>query len=241
MKKKTFNNFLLYFILFFPFMKPDYINLIPRLSYIFNFWKFASITISIIILIIKRKMSRSLLLIILLNAILLGSTIINNGDIVNNMLFSGSMIALAIMFEHGMNNKKDFFGTLMFCFEIVIYLNFISIILLPGGLYTTGSALTGMATENWLLGFKNTHIAHFLPAFIIAYINFKKYNRKFRSSFLITIILLSSVICKSGTTIMGMFILAVIAFFPTLKKHYNILNFRNYVFIFIFLFLFIII
>lgn len=122
----------------------------------------------------------------------------------------------------GLEDTKIFLSVILFCFEIVIYINFLTIVWFPDGLYPTETT-----NFNWFLGYDNTHIVFFLPAFLIALIYREITKKKIRSAVLITVIIVSSLIRWAATTVMGMAIF-IILLIPIFRKNTKIFNFKTY-------------
>lgn len=235
------NKVLMYFIILFPFFKPEYLVRIPIISILFNDWKIISLIIVILLILKRGRLTKQFLLLLLFCFWLTFITIIKMGDFKTVFTFSISIISLSYIVEEGIRNIKSFIKSLILCFEIVIYINLISIILFPQGLYTTGSTLIGTALSNWFLGYDNTHIAYYLPAYIVSYIYMNLFKKSFRGKALIIAILLSSIICWSATTMVGIFMMILFSALPCIKRNTKIFNLKNYLLLTIFLFLFIVI
>lgn len=235
------NKVLMYFIILFPFFKPEYLVRIPIISILFNAWKIISWIIVILLILKRGRLTKQFLLLLLFCFWLTFITIIKMGDFKTVFTFSISIISLSYIVEEGIRNIKSFIKSLILCFEIVIYINLISIILFPQGLYTTGSTLIGTALSNWFLGYDNTHIAYYLPAYIVSYIYMNLFKKSFRGKALIIAILLSSIICWSATTMVGIFMMILFSALPCIKRNTKIFNLKNYLLLTIFLFLFIVI
>lgn len=114
---------------------------------------------------------------------------------------------------------------IMFGIELLIYANFISMILFPNGLYHTitrgvfeetikneANFVRSSATRvHWLLGHQTTLIQFVIPAFVVALLYAKvKYNKivVMRSGILMTICIIEAVIANSATNY-----IIIVAFF----------------------------
>ena len=111
----------------------------------------------------------------------------------------------------------------MICFEIVIYINFLTLLIYPNGMYTTETT-----TFNWFLGYDNTHIVYYLPAVLVALIYSEVTSKKLRVRLLICVVLISSILRWSATTIVGLLIFLMLTLIPIFRKNTKIFNFKNY-------------
>lgn len=114
-------------------------------------------------------------------------------------------------------------------------------ILFPKGLYSTGTIYTGIASQNWILGFKNVMISYFLPAYIVGHIYNSLKKSKIRIKLLNIIIFLSCIISGSSTSIVGMSVIVILNYLPFIKNNTKLFNLRNYFWVSIILFFIIVI
>lgn len=242
MKKKDLLLNIAFFIMLFSFFRPEYLLRFPIFAMMLNGMKIFSLICIILVFFKERKISHPLLLMIIFWLWMITVTIYNNGDVSTVLNYGISVIALTYIMDYGINKyNRNFFSTLMFCFELVIYINLITIIAFPEGLYTTGSVMTGMATSNWFLGYDNTHIAYFLPAFIVAILYKNLYKKNLRANLLLGAILLSIFICQSGTSLVGGILMIAFIVFHKLIENSKIFNLKNYCIIIVMLFFLIVV
>ena len=122
----------------------------------------------------------------------------------------------------GIEDNKIFLSAILLCFEIVIYINFATLIIFPDGMY-----LTETTNFNWFLGYDNTHITYFLPPLLIALIYIEMTNKKLRGSLLIIVIVISCLMRWAATTVMGLAIFLILLI-PIFRKNTKIFNFKTY-------------
>ena len=91
--------------------------------------------------------------------------------------------------------------------DIYIYLNLISILIFPNGMYQSG-----LYTENWLLGYKNPQIRIILPILTLSLIStyYKKRKFDFSNYTLITCSVLTFVFNRSSTGLIGILVFVVL-------------------------------
>ncbi|MDU4884834.1 O-antigen ligase [uncultured Clostridium sp.] len=144
------------------------------------------------------------------------------------------IISIAAIFEIYSNNPMKLYKNMYYVFEIFIYINFITLLLFPNGMYSTG--VIGETTENWFLGFKNKHLIYFLPSTGITLILCKFDKVNFRRVLLLIITIISAIYVKSGTGILCLGVLFIIVLIPFIRKKYKIFNMRTYLFVIIIMF-----
>ncbi|GEB93260.1 O-antigen ligase family protein [Streptococcus thermophilus] len=236
MKRKIKLDFnFLYFIILIPFFKTDFLARFSHISQFFNLTKFASI-IFIFLTIYKNKyISKKMQVLILFSLTIIVPTFIYSGD--NSAVFNYflSFWCLSYLVDT-LNKNRKFLGTLLFIFEMYIYINFATMLIYPNGMYSTGTLLTGIAYQNWFLGFKNILICYFLPAYIVSYLYMNITGKKLRTIILSIIIFISTFIAGSATTLIGLSILLIFSIFSFLQRQYKIFNFKNYIIVTIVMF-----
>lgn len=227
-KTKKINFNLLYFVILLPFFKTDYMARFGAISTLFNIMKLISIGFIFLTAYKRRYISKKMQLLFLFGLTIIIPTLIYSGD--KGAVFNYFILFWCLSYLVDLLNKDvKFIGTLMFIFEIFIYINFITMIIYPNGLYSTGTTFTGIAYQNWFLGFKNILICYFLPAYIISYLYMNITGKKTRTIVLTLIIFISTFIAGSTTSLVGLFILLLFSIFSFLQRQYKIFNFKNYI------------
>ena len=100
MKKKEIISVFIWIILLIPFFKTDYMARYGIINNIMNIWKLGSIFCAILIFFKRGKLSKKIAILLIFNGWLLISTILNDGDIQQCLLFALSVITLAVIFEN---------------------------------------------------------------------------------------------------------------------------------------------
>ena len=121
-----------------------------------------------------------------------------------------------------MEDIKTFLSAILLCFEIIIYINFATLIIFPDGMYALETTKL-----NWFLGYDNTHVIYFLPALLIAFIYIEITKKKLRGGLLIVVIIISSLMRWAATTIMGIAIFLILLI-PIFRNNTKIFNFKTY-------------
>ncbi|MEG1925554.1 MAG: O-antigen ligase family protein [Ruthenibacterium sp.] len=110
----------------------------------------------------------------------------------------------------------------LFVFEILIYSNFITMVLFPNGLY-----VSELQALNWVLGFKNSHVVYLLPALCFAMLYRRFETHHYRTNLLIGICYASTIIGHSSTTIIGVTIFTL-CLLATWKNRTKLMNMASY-------------
>lgn len=121
---------------------------------------------------------------------------------------------------------------------VLLALNLVTMILYPDGLYTTGSL--NIATENWLLGFKNKLTIYLLPFLIVTFCLIKADGFSFNTGVAISVVLLSAILSKSSTAIVSIAITFLFVFISLFGKRKSLLNAQMFLAVYLVLFILIV-
>lgn len=198
-----------YFLLLIPFFVPVYFIVTTNISGVIQIYKIiSSLIIGALFFLNIRKVSKVFLSIVFLLSFIFIIGLLN-GYFSMDILQS---IILCMMFEYGLRDKKqNFLIVINSMLEILIYSNFLCILLFPEGMYVTGEY-----TQNWLLGYKNPLIRTLIPActisMVLSYYKYKRVTK--RAYFLLLIAIVTVIMVNSSTGIVGIsiFILVNIAY-----------------------------
>ena len=210
-KENTKYRYIFVLILMLPFFKPACLEEI-HLEFILNIYrvlKLIAILFVIYTVIKERKIDKIYILVAIYLIIFLGATILNHGVIKEALSISISIffpIYLANYFIR--KDAKSFFKGLNLLLEIFIYINFLTIILFPNGLYQ------GTINKvNYFLGYDNGHINYFLLGMAVSGIHAYLTHGKiisFRSIIMYIICLLSVLIRWTATGVGGLILFPIV-------------------------------
>ena len=148
-----------YFILFLSFLKPSYFGEIPFWDRFFNAMRIATFLILFVKRIIfDKELSVLVLCTLIYTAIPVLMTVINSGDYAQGFIFMGMLVGSVMLVETC--GKKDIVGLInifSFLYELLIYVNLITIILFPNGLYRYTTSIGWTSNQVWLFGLRNGH------------------------------------------------------------------------------------
>ncbi len=226
MKLKINKKELFIFFLLIWFFEPTFFSRFPIIDLIFTIGKIVAFCSFIIFVLFgdkkKYQPSSVLILAIAIEIICLGVTFVYEGAILTQIIFISSMMLLVIV-DYYLNTVTDhLIRVLISIFEILIYANFICILLFPNGLYNFEGT-----RHYWLFGHVNSTIIYILPAIVLAGIMIEKGSNKLLSKknirpiLLIIISITTILITWSATAIMGLLIMLIITIANRKKVYFT--------------------
>jgi len=151
---------------------------------------------------IKAKYSPITKLVILYFLLMVWSTFINGGALRTAITYSFGACGICIFADlfickYGVNKYCQYMSRLLL---VYVMINCTTIWLYPSGLYS-GTLVDLNRTQNWFLGYKNSHIYLYLPClFFVFIIGVQKKQRISWKYILFALIVLASIIISESTT-----------------------------------------
>ena len=199
-----------------PNLKHGYLDYCQSIDLILNVWKIIAFVVTIYYFHkMQSGISKITLFIIIMECYLLADTYVQNANTYACASTAFSVICLSLVYEVFCGDGQLFIDAQLFCYEVLIYLNLISEIVYPHGMYKN------ISYKNWFLGYYNTHMMFFLPALVFAFLK----KDKIRLFFLYVAVVISSVLVWAGGSIMTLFALTIIYF---LSSNTYIFNYFTY-------------
>ena len=209
-----------------PHTNPSYLNRFPACEMFLNIWRLASFfVVAIWALLIKKKVSFVVILISIWEAFLFVTTVLHRGDAYEAAKGAFSVLSIVLLYDVAHDKGTSFLSSQLFCFEIIIYINLITELLYPNGLYMDRSYLF-TRNKNWFLGYYNTHTKYFIPAIMFALLYAKNKKSKLRIFLLIFSIFLSAFLIWSGGVLTSLSIMLIVYVF--FKEKTQIFNYFTY-------------
>lgn len=221
---------LLTFLLLLPLYRPPYLA-IESFSFLDAFFVYGKVLSFIITLIVyvKKKIKRCKKLNRIYALEIAGYLcfficLFLSGVINNNMSEIGSaflpVITVILLFMSYIDDDvTKMLNPLRMILYVYVMINLITILMFPNGLYTAGvNEMSTRAECGWFLGYRNPQIRILLPAVSISFIcDIIKYNRiKLKSLILLFSALLTVILIKSSTAMIG-FTIFILIYFIRLK------------------------
>lgn len=218
---KLMNSKFMLFLIFFILLKPGSFSEYTAWKNIGNIINILRIFICMwclfYFLLRRCKIDKFILFIILFYCSLLFSTFYFNQSYLNLIYEFASILSWIVLFKINMlDNKDKFLTTLENTFFILLLINFITIILFPGGFYLNSSGYSG----NYFLGYDNNLITYIFPALALSFTNSLNKNGKIvlKSIFLLIISFCSIIFTWSATGIVSMVIMIALFLVYTINK-----------------------
>lgn len=240
----------LYLLLWIPFFYPDSIKyLFPELAKMLNIACVISMIIIIGLVIIKKRfiLSGIVVAITIYCTVYIFSTIVNSGEVYQSILRVCIILVPCFFCDVWIKeNTSSFLKSIGIFFTILIFINFISIMMYPSGLYKIEDFYVPLnQTNRWFLGYDNIHITVFLPTIAIILLQNWIQEKKLLnfSIYSLTFILcyISTAISWPAKTVVILIILSAYLFFGRKGLNSTFFNFGNYCIVILFiLFMFVV-
>lgn len=236
-QQKKYINIILYIILIIPFFPINYLsNKLNIYNNVINIILIIDCLFSVYKIMHYKKINLIIVLFLVFYGILFYTTYINNGDKINCIKQFVTIFSMLNIFDYGIKyNLKEFIKSVRYYLNVLIIINFLTILIFPNGLYISDGT---NYKDNWLLGFKNLHILYIMPAMLFNNIYSIKYYKKIRTRDYIFMILsfVSVLIVNSSTAMVGVVLFAISSFFITKinEKFFNIISYNiSYIIIYL--------
>lgn len=229
--------------------QPSYFTQLPVLDKVYDVLQIlAGLCIGICYLaeiVRKRRINPIVALVAVYYGILILSTLLNQGDMKGILLRSANFVIICMMLDLiAVYNPKGLISSLLIVLEAMVYLNLVTILIFPEGLYASD-----YFSAYWFLGYKNQMINVMLPAACFGMIRYhmetegkleKNWKAWIRAFILILTTVLSAVLVHSGASILITGAMLIFFLFQGCFVD-KLFNFRNYLILNILLFFVIVI
>lgn len=220
-KIKINNNAIILFVLLLPLFRPSCVTLYKNILQFYNIITFLAFCYLIIEYIIKKDYDFFSWIIISLESWVFLVTFFNKGARGEALYHLETIVILALIIKKYSNNIVMMTNVMMVHFECCIYINFITMLVCPSGFFDFSSKIymsVGLETEYWFLGVANYFPRWFIPGLTIAWL-YRYFNKKNVRCYLLTVIMLLSLLIKSSATcLVGFGVFLLFLLFPLIKK-----------------------
>ena len=216
------------FLLLLPFFEPGLISLHgPFMRIFYNAGQVISSLVMFKLFVCElwkeRRMSTGLLAMTVMQAWMAVVVLINQG--LDKAAFLGiiSIMVVSVIIDYfARRNARALLEAFLRLYELLIALNFVTMLLFPKGMYF---APTDVSWMNWLLGYRNMFLFYFVPALALELINKHMTGRGKRFYIMLAICSASMLLSTSKTGLLGMLAFVFLYFTGLyLKKGCNILS-----------------
>lgn len=226
--KQELSEWVLIVFLTLPHLNPPIFEFLG-LDYLIDVYRIVSMGIILITIFLNKLYpSKISILLILQHLYILTVTLFNGGESLDYIKDLFSVLAVLLIYELFISDSLVFLNAELFCFELIIYLNFLSILVYPEGMYSPSDiSVTRIVSKKcWFLGYYNSWVVYFIPAFVICLLYMYKTQKKLRGMLLISIMCLSALYTWSGGVIASLFGMIVIYLF--FKNRTSVFNYAMY-------------
>ena len=229
--KKDLSMWIKIIFLVLPHFNPGYLNMLGIVGTIFDGIRVLSIFVAIMLLFANRIIpSKITIFIIVQRLFLVILTLINGEEIRDIILEMGSVIAVLLLYEYFLrvSSWRVYLSALLFCFELMIYINLITIILYPHGMYwTNGYRDTFFVSWRcWFLGYYNNLTQFLIPGYMFALLYIYETGKRLRSYLFILSMFFSAYLLKSGGVVVSLLSITLIWLF--FKNRTLLFNYYTY-------------
>lgn len=219
------NNAVFVTFLLLPYFKPASLQYIaPQLENVFNILKIFSLVVGLGLYIYKRKISKTILAIIIYEVVLFACTFINDGDYWSILVNCGSIVSFSMLMELGIKNDcRVVFKSIFFIYFIFVLVNLILIFMYPDGLAHD----TYYYNKYNFLAIDNGLSPIFIPVISLSII-YAEFNKKASSLNFVLLVMISItvIITWSATGVMMWFLMMLYVVFVYRKKLMSVLNIK---------------
>ena len=197
-------------------IEPAYFLTIESIHRIYWVGKFLVFIVVCMMIMLTQKKPRGLVWISTFYGVILFSTIINSGSIQNCIGSICSSLTMCLIFVLWLDKNPDTLLNAFAVLEIYIYINLVTILAYPNGMYNSG-----LFDQSWFLGFKNPQIRTILPIVCMALIRAYRCRGKITLSAALLVVLNGS---STGLVGIAVFVFLLIMFHRKYKKLPRIFN-----------------
>ena len=229
MKEKNIFLSIIMFFVYFINIPPAYIVLNEKISTLIEI---IQVIIFLVVVLLymsyskKRGLSTIIILIVLFWGIYIFSTVVHSGNIGAAIKPLINTFSLCAIFEMCKEKNLNFINTGLTYFGIIIFINLVTIILFPKGLYL----VYGNINEHFFLGHRNNSIEYIIPA--ICFANLVNYESDVKFSLKNIIILGMSIttvlLTWSANAILVMAFIVFSLYLPTKKTIQKVINCQRF-------------
>ena len=208
-----------------PHMKPEYLARFPAVDIIFDVLRGTSFLAIVFWYVIKRKpVSLVIILVAVWQVFLVYSTLMHKGEVYNCLVGAFSILSVMLLYDAAYNNKKQvFLSAQLFCFELIIYVNLLTELLFPNGMYVRESF---PYSPNWFLGYYNGYSVWFVPGLMFAWLYREKTGKSMRTYLFTAGVIVSIIqVFAGGETVSVACMVLVFAFFKNRTRFFNYMNY----------------
>ena len=167
--KKPSQSKILWMILLLAFLKPAYFGTIAELDMLFDIIRILVILfMAFYYVIIQKKMLKFSLIFLLFSMVPLFATFLNSGNTFKAFAFSAGSFGSVMIIELGYEKNGAFIVDVLYSvLEILVYVNLITLLVFPHGLYLYETSTGWISDQAWILGLRNAQTTYLILTCIV--------------------------------------------------------------------------
>lgn len=229
-QRRTQVVWLIFVLLSLPHFNPTYFDeQVPEAELLINIWRIISTMVFLVLILgIRKRVSLISILIGIQQGYVVINTVLQRGNIFGCAITAVSIVSVVLLYDMMQDEKAIFLSSQLFCFEILIYVNLLTVILFPKGMYTIDDVNISLAVtvKNYFLGYYNTHTKIFIPALMIAFLYKEVSHKKIRTWLLTAAIFTTAILVWSGGELVALFGMAIV--YILFKNRTRLFNYYSY-------------
>lgn len=229
LSKEVIKQYMIVYFLSIPHLNPAYLNQLNIVGTFIDIWRVLSFGFIVGLYFWKRKMPSKIAICIEIMLIYIWTlTVIFGGAVLQYSKTVFAITSIVLLYDYFLEyNPKVFVSVQLLCFEIIIYINLLTEIIFPDGLFLSVSDTNNFSSwKNWFLGFYNMHTQYFIPALMLAYLYADITNKWVRAYLLTFIIWISALLVWSGGVLLSLVSMTIV--YILFKKRTRLFNYYNY-------------
>lgn len=220
-KNTSWIKYIFYFFLFIPHIKPGFINTVPVLDLTYSAMKFVSFAIVFFVYLKLGQISKLLTYVFLFKAVLLIGISYNSGDYLGWIISTLSLMTIVMIIEIAIKfgDIKILILTMLIVFELFIFINFLTILIFPEGLYERRIGVS------YFLGGANVAARFIVPAIFLSmiYAWMSKGKLTFRVIVLSIVSVSTFILTWSMTALLGFCVISLFIIFSMISLKFNLI------------------
>lgn len=223
--KKPSSSKVIWMLVFLAFLKPAYFGTVSIWDNIFDVIRIlAVLVLAFYYFFIKKGIFKFTLQLLMFASIPLFVTVFNRGNLFG--AFTSCLLAFgsAMIMDIASRKRNDLMAEAMYqILEILVYSNFIAILMFPNGLYLFETETGWISDQAWILGLRNAQTTYLMLACIVAalYLELKHYRIgiTIRCICLYVVVFFTISTLEIGSGFLGFFVLSFMLIFTYFKKN----------------------
>ena len=229
MKLNIYKNQLLLCVMLAILVEPSYFRTLGTIHSIYTMGKYAVFFFVLCLTVLRKRISRETAWVFAFYGVIFVSTLFGTGSIRNYIISISGSMAICLIFSLWLDKEPDVLLNAYSILEIYVYINLITILLYPNGMYRVGDVYS--YSTCWFLGYKNPQVRTILPILCVSLI--RSYRNKGKLSINAIILCVASALTMflngSSTGLVGIAAFLILLFlfhkkYKALPRAFTLMN-----------------